>query len=58
MWSEQAKQSMTEAAERAGMVLGPLNKTGKGSPHELIIVLEPEAAALYARKDLRETFPL
>jgi len=50
MWSEQAKQSMTEAAERAGMI--------RGSPHELIIVLEPEAAALYARKDLRETFPL
>ena len=58
MWTDKGKQSMAEAAQLAGMIKGPLNRSGKGSPHELIIVLEPEAAALYGHLELKENFPL
>ena len=47
MWDEGAKSAMRTAAEMAGMVQGPHSK-GTGSPHDLIIVLEPEAAALFS----------
>ena len=48
IWQEGAKSAMQVAAEKAGMVQGPHGTLGVGSTHELLIVLEPEAAALYS----------
>ena len=48
MWEEGAKSAMRTAAELAGMVQGPRGTGAGASPHDLVIVLEPEAAALFS----------
>ncbi|CAM6123589.1 unnamed protein product [Calypogeia fissa] len=54
MWEDAAKQRMKKCAERAGLVSGPSNKFGEGSPHPVIIVLEPEAASVYCLHYLKK----
>ena len=52
IWGERAKQRMKLCAERAGMVEGPLESStaqNGGSRHELVLVLEPEAASIYCQ---------
>jgi molecular chaperone DnaK (HSP70) len=44
MWSDAAKDKMRQAAHRAGIVDSPASQA-------LVIALEPEAAALYARHE-------
>ncbi|CAM6113809.1 unnamed protein product [Calypogeia fissa] len=56
IWNEEAKQEMTTCAEIAGLVQGPHCKVMDASPHEAIIVLEPEAASFYCQK--LSDFPL
>ncbi|KAK3247189.1 hypothetical protein CYMTET_43303, partial [Cymbomonas tetramitiformis] len=50
IWDDAAKAAMKRAAQAAGLVHDPLSGTGIGSSHDLLIVLEPEAAALYCEK--------
>ncbi|CAM6123587.1 unnamed protein product [Calypogeia fissa] len=54
MWEDAAKQRMKKCAERAGLVSGPSNRSGEGSPHPVIIVLEPEAASVYCLHYLKK----
>lgn len=52
IWSYQSKAIMLEAAALAGISRGPANLDG--SPYEVQIVPEPEAAALNCLQNLRE----
>eukprot|EP00899_Mesostigma_viride_P011497 jgi/Mesvir1/20348/Mv19935-RA.1 len=51
IWDEAAKAAMLRAAAKAGMV--KMNTTGAGSKHAPLLILEPEAASLYAFNMLR-----
>eukprot|EP00039_Didymoeca_costata_P004697 m.75612 g.75612 ORF g.75612 m.75612 type:complete len:561 (+) comp12511_c0_seq1:217-1899(+) len=48
IWNESSKNIMRAAATQAGMIIGEGCPAGRGSPHPLEIVLEPEAASVYA----------
>jgi len=50
IWDDAAKAFMRSAAEEAGLVKAP-GKAG-GSSHPLVLVLEPEAAAIYCHSML------
>ena len=54
IWSLGARDTMTKAAQIAGMVSGDMCPPGEGSYHELEIVPEPEAASLYCLFSLQE----
>ena len=47
-WSQKARATMHHAAELAGMIRGADGTDNGGSIHPLSLVLEPEAAAVYA----------
>ncbi|CAM6123607.1 unnamed protein product [Calypogeia fissa] len=55
IWSQRAKDQMKTCAEKAGLISGPSNTSGAGSPHPLAIVLEPDAASAYCMHSLRKT---
>ncbi|KAG0620323.1 hypothetical protein M758_4G207200 [Ceratodon purpureus] len=49
IWDDSAKATMKSCMEAAGLVKGV-----SGSPHPLIVVLEPEAASFYCHKAMSE----
>lgn len=53
LWEECHRQSMEDCAEMAGLVLGPSCRDTTASPHDLITVLEPEAASIYCHNTLK-----
>eukprot|EP00899_Mesostigma_viride_P027491 jgi/Mesvir1/7927/Mv11849-RA.1 len=52
IWDEAAKAAMIRAAAKAGMV--KMSAAGPGSGYAPLLILEPEAASLYAFKTLRD----
>lgn len=54
IWTDHAKDLMTQAACHAGWVQGTGCPENEGSDHELEIVPEPEAASLWSLQSLRE----
>lgn len=50
IWNDNGKATMCEAMQMAGLVCGP--NSSKGSPHEVLCVLEPEAASMASLKEL------
>lgn len=48
IWGDKAKQQMKSFMESAGLVGG-----ARGSPYPVVIVLEPEAAAVYCLRKLK-----
>ncbi|KAG6554151.1 hypothetical protein Mapa_004067 [Marchantia paleacea] len=52
IWTEEAKQVMKECAEAAGLVQGTSCNDEQASCHELVIVVEPEAASVYCNQTL------
>ncbi|CAM6128180.1 unnamed protein product [Calypogeia fissa] len=54
MWSPSMRKTMKDCVEMAGMVPGPLCRAdSEPSPYDLIIVTEPEAAAVQVHQSLQ-----
>ena len=58
IWGNAAIEDMRKAAEIAGLIAGPHGIINEGSAHPLVIVPEPEAAALYALENLTVPLPV
>lgn len=54
LWGEDALDVMSMAAQQAEMVQGPFNTSGQGSGHEMLQVMEAEAASLHCIKGMKE----
>ncbi|KAH9538504.1 hypothetical protein CY35_15G009300 [Sphagnum magellanicum] len=58
IWSDNAKRQMKACMINAGLVTDQVAANGRqldaGSPHPLIMVLEPEAAACYCHRSIRQ----
>ncbi|CAM6124258.1 unnamed protein product [Calypogeia fissa] len=53
LWEEYQRQVMEDSAELAGLVQGPSCTDATASLHDLILVLEPEAASIYCHNTLK-----
>lgn len=49
IWDDPSKQRIKVIAEEAGLLLPSNGKNNGGSPHPLLIVLEPEAASIFCQ---------